>query len=357
MNGIDYMIVSNPPLKLLVVQRVSLSHSSLKSRSIGARFVPLLNYMQRKGLILWRAMLETKINSTDLKEYQAILLNKHTSAKGIDLIKAAKDVGVRTIYDLDDWILELPSYSVTNLDEDTLANIVQMIRLSDATTVSNLVLKNKLKYLRSDAVVLKNGFDHEEMPIDPSLCQEVAPPRILFSNTDDIKLISHRGAFINQVIQFLELFPEVKLDFWGDHFHELGRIPRVCERGFNPNKAYKECIKEQGYIFAVVPLGGQEDPDSLFFNSCKSCIKYIDYGSLGIPAIYSDTPVYSQVIQNGVNGLLVKNEGLNWLSAMVTMYQSSTLRHNIRLAAHKDCTANHGFTESAHKFLCVVQGH
>lgn len=345
---------NHAPPRLLIVQRVSLSHATLRSRSIAARFGPLLDYMQRSGLIVWDEMLESDIKPNDLKSYQAILLNKHTSSKGLDIIKAAKDLGVRAIYDLDDWILDLPSYSVTNLDEDVLSNIVQMIRLADTVTVSNTVLQSKLKYLKDDTLVLPNGFDHDAIPVDPQRYQEASPPKILFSNTDGIKLVTYRKAFIQQLIDFMEQFPQVTLDFWGDHFPELGRIPRVCERGFNPNKSYKQSIKDQGYLFAVVPLGGQEDPDTLFFNSCKSCIKYIDYGSLGIPGIYSDTPVYAQAVKHGQTGLLVKNTGDHWLQAMVTLYQSKDLRHRIRLASHVDCTTHYGVEKVAQKFLSVI---
>ena len=340
--------------RLLVVQRVSLSHATLRSRSIPARFGPLLDYMQRSGLIVWDEMLESDIKPNSLRSYQAILLNKHTSSKGLDIIKAAKDLGVIAIYDLDDWILDLPSYSVTNLDEDVLSNIVQMIRLADTVTVSNPLVQNKLKYLRVDALVLPNGFDHDAIPVEPQRYQEATPPKILFSNTDGIKLVSYRKAFIQQLIEFMEQFPQVTLDFWGDHFPELGRIPRVCERGFNPNKSYKQNIKDEGYLFAVVPLGGQEDPDTFFFNSCKSCIKYIDYGSLGIPGIYSDTPVYAQAVRHGQTGLLVKNTEDHWLQAMVALYQNKELRHRMRLEAHSDCTTHYGVKQVAKKLLAII---
>ena len=343
------------PLRLLIVGRVSLSHRRLRSRSIAARIGPLFEYMQRAELITWDEMLESEITPKDLQDFQAILVNKHTSSRGLDIIKAAKDLNVHTIYDLDDWILDLPSYSVTNLGEDILSNIVEMIRLADTVTVSNNILRDKLKYLRDDALVLPNGFDHEAISINPAICQEAEPPKILFSNTDGIKLVSYRKQFIRQLIQFMEKFPQVTLDFWGDHFPELARIPRVCERGFNPNKSYKQSIKEQGYLFAVIPLGGEEDPDTLFFNSCKSCIKYIDYGSLGIPGIYSDTPVYSAAVKNRETGIIVKNHQDYWLQAMINLFQDKNLRDNLRIKAHSDCIENHGLDKVARKFLSAIQ--
>jgi glycosyltransferase involved in cell wall biosynthesis len=344
---------SSPP-RLLVVQRLSLSHSRLKSRSIGARFGPLLDYMERQGLLQWQEILETEIGIEDFRRHDAVLLNKHSSTRGLEIIHTAKALGLRCIYDLDDWILDLPSYSVTNLDEDVLANIVRMIREADVVSVSNPVLQHKLKYIRPESTILRNGFDHEALPYGPLLQKESSKPRILFSNTDGIKLVAHRKPFLQQLVAFLERYPEVELDFWGDHFPEIGRIPRLRDNGFAPNKTYKQAIRDAGYWFAVVPLGGQEDPETLFFNSCKSCIKYIDYGSLGIPGIYSNSPVYSEVVQHGRTGLLVDNRGDEWLQAMIMLHEDGELRQKIRAQALDDCITNFGLQASAQKLLEMI---
>jgi hypothetical protein len=342
------------PLRLLVVQRVSLSHSTLKSRSIGARFGPLLDYMQRHNLIQYQEILENEIGIEDFKNHDAVLLNKHSSARGLEIIQTAKALGVRSIYDLDDWILDLPSYSVTNLDEDILANIVYMIRESDVVTVSNSVLQEKLKYLRPVSTILRNGFDHEAMPYSPATQSESPQPKILFSNTDGIKLVSHRKSFMQQVVAFMESHQDAVLEFWGDHFPELSRIPRLIDKGFVPNKTYKQSIRDAGYWFAMVPLGGAEDPETLFFNSCKSCIKYIDYGSLGIPGIYSRTPVYADAVTDGQTGCLVHNRGDEWLSAMNRLYENAELRSLIRSQSHADCVERFGVEESAQKLLLAM---
>lgn len=339
------------PPRLLVVQRVSLSHSTLKSRSIGARFGPLLDYMQRHRMLVWQEKLESDITLNDMRMHDAVLLNKHSNARGLEIIQTAKELGLRAIYDLDDWILDLPSYSVTNLDEDVLANIVQMIRAADVVTVSNPLLQHKLQHIRADSIILQNGFDHESVPFDLAAHRESTTPRILFSNTDGIKLINHRKQFMQQMVVFMKNNPDVEFDFWGDHFPELGRIPRVNDRGFIPNKAYKQAIRDAGYWFSVVPLGGAEDPGTIFFNSCKSCIKYIDYGSLGIPAIYSDTPVYSNVVKDNVTGLLVKNENSNWLDAMTRLLHDSELRHTIRTQSYADCINRFGLVGPAQQLL------
>ncbi len=340
--------------RLLVVQRTSLSHGKLKSRSIGARFGPLLNYMARHQLMHWEMILEEEITEDDLKRFDAILLNKHSSAKGIALIELANHKGLTTIYDMDDWILDLPSYSVTNLDEDILANVVKMLKSVDTVTVSTEQLKTRLKYIRPDTVVIENGFDHEGLNYHHAARQESDQPKILFSNTDGIKLVAHRKAFFEQLIAFQQQYPEVLIDFWGDQFLEMSSIPRLTDKGFLDNIAYKESIRDAGYWFAIVPLGGAEDEVSYQFNACKSSIKFIDYGSLGVPGIYSNTPVYHNVIQDGETGLLVNNQANEWGGALEKMLNNKALRQNISDAAYQHATENFGLASIAQRFLNVI---
>ena len=127
----------------------------------------------------------------------------------------------------------------------------------------------------------------------------------------------------------------------------MHKIPRLHNNGFKENAIYKTKIRDSGYWFAVVPLGGEEDIETLLFNSCKSCIKYIDYGSLGIPGIYSNTPVYSDVICNEETGFLVSNQDNCWINAMEKLYASKELRQKIRMNAYNDCIKNFGLDESA----------
>jgi glycosyltransferase involved in cell wall biosynthesis len=204
--------------------------------------------------------------------------------------------------------------------------------------------------------VIRNGFDHDSLPSGPASWHEATPPKILFSNTDGIKLVQFRKEFFKVIVEFLERHQDVVLEFWGDGFPEMSRIPRLVSKGFLENSAYKAAIRDAGYMFSVVPLGGGEDPDALFFNSCKSCIKYIDYGSLGIPGIYSRSPVYEEAVSNEETGLLVNNTAEEWAAAMEKLYQDKQLRDSLRLRAHADTHERFGLAGPAQTFLELVAG-
>ncbi|SDQ32777.1 Glycosyl transferases group 1 [Paraburkholderia fungorum] len=344
------------PPRLLVVQRISLSHDRLMSRSIAARFGPLLNYMAHNGMLEWEQIVESDVTVGQLRRFDAVLFNKHTSNRATDVMRMANDLGLRTIYDMDDWIIDLPMYSVTDLNDDLLANITWLIRQASIATVSNQTLQNRLRRLRPSVVVIPNGFDHQSVPSAPEDWREATPPKVLFSNTDGIKLVQFRKEFFKVVVEFLERHQEVVLEFWGDGFPEMTRIPRLVSKGFLENSAYKAAIRDEGYMFSIVPLGGREDPDALFFNSCKSCIKYIDYGSLGIPGIYSQSPVYEEAVTDGKTGLLVNNTTEDWANAMERLYQDAQLRNTLRLEAHADTHRRFGLAEPAQTFLELITG-
>ncbi|AEI78155.1 hypothetical protein CNE_1c28420 [Cupriavidus necator N-1] len=337
--------------RLLVVQRISLSHDKLMSRSIAARFGPLLTYMANAGLIEWEEIVEGDVTISQLRRFDAVLFNKHTSTRAVDLMKMANDLGLKTIYDMDDWIIDLPMYSVTDLSDDLLANIMWMVRHASVATVSNRVLQERLRRIRPSVVIIPNGFDHQSSACADGEWLEASPPRILFSNTDGIKLVHFKKGFLQVIADFMERHPEAELDFWGDRFPEMSRIPRLRARGFLDNTGYKHAIRDAGYLFAIVPLGGREDPDALFFNSCKSCIKYIDYGSLGIPGIYSRTPVYEDAITHRQTAMLVENNVGEWSEAMEELYRDETLRNALRQNAHEDTRARFGLERPARTFM------
>jgi hypothetical protein len=333
------------PIRVLVVQRRSLSHSNLNSRSIGARFIPLLSSMSELGHIEWKSILEDKITLNELKEFDVLIFNKHVSLAGLTLLNLANQIGLKTIYDLDDWIFQLPDYSVTSLEDDEIENIVTFLRRARYVTVSSSRLKDKIQSF-CNPILLKNGIKINDIGFNPLSLDESSPPKILYSNTDGIKLVNFKKSFFEALDTFLKNNNEVVVDFWGDVHPEINQIRRVVHRGFMENSLYKSTIAKEGYRFAITPLGGAEDVDNIDFNSCKTCIKYIDYGALGIPGIYSKSPVYEEAVIHGVTGLVANNDYETWLNSMQELLDNQVLRNNIRKCAYEDVLINHNHSES-----------
>lgn len=327
--------------RLLVVQRRSMTDRRMTSRTIGARFAPLLSYMQRHRLIEWELISEEDIGLSHLRRFDVVLFNKHMSSLSLKIMRMANELKLHTIYDLDDWLLDLPSWSVLEMNEDVLYNVLAMIREASVATASNKLLQERMQRVRhSEVLIIPNGFDHEAFDLSPALWTEKKPSKLMFSNLDGIKLVKFRKSFFAELCEFLLDNQSISIDFWGDPFPELHSIPKVTHRGNLENLEYKRAIRDEGYLFAIVPLGAEEDPDTLFFNSCKSPIKYVDYGSLGIPGIYSDCPTYRETVKHRVTGYLASNEGNSWRKAFEEMLHNHALRQSIRVNSYADVSSH-----------------
>jgi len=75
--------------------------------------------------------------------------------------------------------------------------------------------------------------------------------------------------------------------------------------------------------FAIAPL--IDTP----FNNSKSDLKVLDYGILGIPGIFSDTPSYRHTIRHSNNGLCVPNTDTAWENALQMMIEDNAARRSM----------------------------
>lgn len=100
--------------------------------------------------------------------------------------------------------------------------------------------------------------------------------------------------------------------------------------------------------FAIAPLCDDG------FNAAKSDLKLLDYGMLGIPAIFSRGPTFRHSVQEGVTGLLADNTAESWYTALKRMLEDQPLRE--RLSAHvKDHVRNQRtLAQHAHRWPAAL---
>ena len=76
----------------------------------------------------------------------------------------------------------------------------------------------------------------------------------------------------------------------------------------------------------------------------KSELKYIELAVLGIPGVYSDMPVYNDVVKDGINGLLAKDTE-EWVLKIEELLLDLSLRENIRKNALEDVLKNYSLDD------------
>jgi GT2 family glycosyltransferase/glycosyltransferase involved in cell wall biosynthesis len=100
---------------------------------------------------------------------------------------------------------------------------------------------------------------------------------------------------------------------------------------------------------AVAPLRDDE------FNRFKSDLKYLEYGALGLPAMYSDREPYSSV-RDGVTGLKLGDDVSEWVEALTGLAGSLELRDQLADNAFREVTSRRLMRHGAEELLAIICG-
>lgn len=341
-------------IKILVLQRESHVAKGVLSLSVVARVTEALDYLQDLNKIEYIVISENDtIANNAVLWCDVILLSKHSSTNALHLVKYAKKNGVMIIYDIDDWIFSFPKYSAAKEQGQKLSIIKEIISLSDYVTVANKVLLNAIKEYCENPIYVPNGM-YVEKYISPKRVKvscEITPPRIVLTNADLLKVNNSKDDFLNALQTFFHKNPEYILDFYGDPFPEMFTMPFLHFTNRIPYTDYMQALINGCYQFAITPLGGEEDKESLFFNSCKNPFKYLNYATACVPGIYSNSSIYNDGTILSSTGILVENTYDDWLEALIKMSSNFELREKIRINAHKDILHNHHISTGADIFM------
>ena len=93
--------------------------------------------------------------------------------------------------------------------------------------------------------------------------------------------------------------------------------------------------------FAIAPLCDTH------FNRAKSDLKFLDYGMLGIPGIFSRVPAYADTVRDEVDGFLVDNDTVSWQQALERLLGDASLRRRLGAAAKKRVMTERTLTQGA----------
>ncbi|AOJ09087.1 hypothetical protein WS71_17040 [Burkholderia mayonis] len=329
------------------------------SLSVEARVTEALDYLTDQGQLVYAAVAENhdRVHGA-LAWADALILSKHSSDAAVAIAKGAKQRGLRIVYDVDDWIFSFPSYSNATKVAKQLDGIRALLALSDVVTVANDQILHEIKRYCENPVLVPNGMYVEKYtPIEQqATLRKHASPRIVFTNADLIKVHNSKEVLLRVLQDFFHLHPEYTLDFYGDPFPEIFSLPFLHYTSRKQYPDYVQSLIAGDYTFSITPLGGAEDPDSLFFNSCKNPFKYLNYGTARVPGIYSRSPIYERCVRDGETGLLVENTYEAWFAAMEKIAGNAALRRKISERAFIDVAQTHHIRFSAQTLMSVLAG-
>ena len=217
-----------------------------------------------------------------------------------------------------------------------LDNMIKAMRTVDMLQVSTPELAEIYKPLNDNIVVLENCIDNS---LYDAISKVVNPKPVVMwagsqTHIDDLIIIN--GCIPENCKLIIGGFPEVeKVELFEDH-KNIEFLPK-CKLKDYPKMVAKGDI-------CAIPLVDNK------FNSCKSDIKGLEFGAMGIPSVTSDVPPYRRWIKHGENGFLVKkNKTKFWIRYLQMLVDDVELRIKLGKQA-KESAKERDITKNIYKW-------
>lgn len=278
-----------------------------------------------------------------IQEADLIILQRNFPGgfnQSMAVIDEAHKLGKAVLMDIDDDLLGL------DLDHPDLVNTVfafeliptlYALRAVDAVTVTTSNLQKTISQHNDHVYVLPNYLDDQVWQMKPSRDKtDESPVKLLYFGTQshllDIEMI---GEALKQLAR---QYPgKLEYVFYGTK-PPIG-LKSLAKVNFFPAEThnYRGFVKIIQNFEADIAIAPLRDTT---FNRSKSPLKYFEYTALGLPAVYSDIPPYSGVVENDKTGLMAKTNE-DWLRKLSSLVENSCLRKSILNYAREDVKTKH----------------
>ncbi|MDP6826661.1 MAG: methyltransferase domain-containing protein [Pseudomonadales bacterium] len=271
-----------------------------------------------------------------------VILQREASPAALDLVRSLRARGKRVIFDIDDYLLDVPPYlTVYEHCERMRPHLEAVLAEVDAVSVSTPPLREALLSYNPRTYITPNYAWSNHAPIEhddgtPSTPAEV---RLIVASSDSVRV-----DFLVDVLRHLTDHPGTHVELVaigppGEYLRGVG-IP-VAALPTVSHEEFKGMLASRANTIALVPL--DDNP----FNRCKSAIKYFDYALAGVPAICSNMTPYANVIEHGVDGFLCGNSSVEWIEIASELIGNAGMRREVAATAHRRCLDLYSLNRSA----------
>lgn len=305
----------------------------------------LINYFERINVIsdnetfTWRRFLESEIKPEELEPYDIVFFVRCRKQGAVSSAKYCLKHQIKTVYLLDDnWFCATDTYPQlkAQIGKNTATYLFFTLLLSmvDYVLVNNDVILEDVKKYNPQVIKIKTNINLEHFQAE--IEKEDDMVHIGFAGSSS--KVQHFGEAFKALERIMEEFENVKLYFKGiqlpTNFQKYGE--RIIQEGYTFDyKEYAKMVSNWHYDIMLSPL------DNTRYINSKCPNKYLEITAAGAVGIYSDIPIYQEVITPFENGLLVQNKEEGWHEALVTLIKNEFLRKSMYLNAEKDIKENY----------------
>jgi glycosyltransferase involved in cell wall biosynthesis/tetratricopeptide (TPR) repeat protein len=322
-----------------------LTNQKLELPSVNLRLVQPLEQIGLKAIIVASHISDTlSVDYESLFHFDTLIVQRDfPSAQAMPLLNKLKALGKKLIYEADDAFHLIPEHHSKAFHRANAPAIFEFVKLVDAITVSTEALANEFKPY-GNVKVLPNR-------LSPTLWNDalldVAKQHRAKHDSKQIRIGLIGGAdhqldlaLLEQAIKaIVKANPDIEWVGYGDGavalLKPLVQANKLSEIKTNLDyRSHPARVTEMALDIALVPL----IDDS--FNQCRSNLKFLEFGFLGVPCVFSNTPSYNQTVVDGETGLLVNNSSEHWVKAIQSLIDNPALRINIGVNAQKEVQTN-----------------
>jgi glycosyltransferase involved in cell wall biosynthesis len=271
-----------------------------------------------------------------------------------ELIEYCNRLGIQTIYEVDDLIIDPDNYpppleSMGGLvtKEEWGRFVLDPILLAGAARAcsygigSTEKITNELAKLVRTGIAFthRNGFlEADYAPVQAETRHAPHPGRITIFYGSGSR--SHTGNFYNgaaqAIVAIMQRHPSVDLQIVGPltldkSFESFGARVKRAE----PIAVFRDYLKVLARAdINIAPLDGSA------FADAKSEIKWMEAALVGVPSVVSRSSNYEDVVHEGVDGLLASNQA-EWYDALNKLVRDASVRRAMAAAAQRTVTAKY----------------
>lgn len=291
-------------------------------------------------------------------DYQALLMRDviivqrdFPSADTLPLLKKLKALGKKLVYETDDAFHLIPEDHPKAYHHAKAPAIFEFASMADLITVSTQALAQAFSPYGRVAVVpnrLSPNLWHEALLKRHQQARAAYPSNLIrvgvvggADHAQDLAIISEAISAI------AEKQANIVWVAYGDG--ALAMLKQTLQQtnieaqpsNFDYTQ-HPQRLADLALDIALVPLLDNT------FNQCRSNLKFLEYGFLAVPAIYSNVESYNTTVIDGETGLLASNTTESWVKAIITLIEQADLRSKLGKAA-KQTVEQHWMLSKQHQ--------
>ncbi len=312
------------------------------------RFLQYVPYLEKEGLsvesfTIPKGILRRRKLFSSLKRFDVVFLQKRLFGY-IDW-HSLRSHAKYLVYDFDDAVVFNDSNKGASRSAVRSKRFARTIFGSDMIIAGNAYLESLATAIADEVVVIPTPVDSDRYVVGDRV-EEKDKGLVVIGWIGSRATVGYLEPYRGILGELYRRYPDIKFKVVSDEFPDW---PESESWLIKKRWRYDEEVADiQSFDIGIMPLVDDE------WTRGKCAFKLLQYMSSGISAVASPVGVNTEVIDEGVNGLLAVNES-EWLDAISKLIEDAGLRKGLGKEARKTIEERYSLRVNAPKLLNVLK--